>query len=437
MFGIRHRPRKPETLTHMRLTILTQYYPPEVGAPQNRLSELAQEMVKHGHAVTVLTAMPNYPTGKIYPGYGRLLRRETLNGVRVIRTFIYPTQKADLLHRMANYLSFVASSALFGTFLLARSEYLLVESPPLFLGISAFWLSRLKRARLIFNVSDLWPESAVRLGMLRKGSLPYKLSAWLEAFCYRQAWTISGQSKSILASINRRFPAQRTFHLSNGVDTNRFNVGLQTDTESGSGLKVRPHNRLSVSASGEDEELIVLYVGLHGLAQGLGQVLGAAEALRGEGELGGLSFVLVGDGPEKKMLVLQAEEHNLSNVSFYDPVPSADVPALLAQADVILVPLKMYIPGAVPSKLYEAMATGKPVILVAEGEAADIVRRHNAGLVVQPGDVEGLTGALRLLKTRPDLRKQLGENGRMGAVQEFDRSHIVVRFMRFLEGNLG
>src|SRR5262249_32353800 len=213
----------------MKLLFLTQYYPPEVGAPQVRLSGLAAHFVRHGHAVTVLTAMPNYPVGAIYPGYGGLLRREQWEGVHLIRTCIYPTQKADFMRRLTNYFSFALSSALLGSVLLGSVDFLLVESPPLFLGLSGFWLRRLKHARLIFNVSDLWPQSAVELGILRCGSVAFRMSAGLEAFCYRHAWLVTGQSKSILANIAARFPDRPTFHLSNGVDTRRFHPSQQTE----------------------------------------------------------------------------------------------------------------------------------------------------------------------------------------------------------------
>jgi hypothetical protein len=147
----------------MRITILTQYYPPEIGAPQNRLSDLAGHLVMAGHEVEVLTAMPSYPRGKIYAGYGGLFSREQKDGVQILRAFVYPTRSAALLPRLLNYFSFVFSSVLFGSFLLRRADYLLVESPPLFLGLAAIWLSRLKGAKMIFNVSDLWPASAVHL----------------------------------------------------------------------------------------------------------------------------------------------------------------------------------------------------------------------------------------------------------------------------------
>ena len=193
----------------MHLAICTQYYPPEVGAPQNRLSELARLFVLSGHRVTVLTAMPNYPSGRVHEGYGGLWRRESVDGVDVLRTAIYPTQSTGFLKRLASYFSFVFSSTIGGTFLLRRADFLMVESPPLFLGLAGFWLSRVKRARLIFNVSDLWPESAVQLGFVRRGGALHKLSSWLESFCYRHAWLVTGQSCSSGGISNERGKSRR------------------------------------------------------------------------------------------------------------------------------------------------------------------------------------------------------------------------------------
>ena len=403
----------------MHLTLLTQYYPPEIGAPQARLSELANHFINCGHSVTVVTAMPNYPTGRIHDGYGGILRRETQRGVEVIRTFIYPTQTAKLLPRLSNYFSFVLSSSIFASLLLRRTDYLMVESPPLFLGLAGIWLSLVKRARLIFNVSDLWPESAVRLGILRPHSLSLRLSERLESFCYRGAWLVTGQSKTILANIQERFPDRPTFHLSNGVDTTLFSADQSSESA-----------RAMLNGSGR---LVALYAGLHGLAQGLDQILDAAEALRDDPSL---QFVLVGDGPEKQTLVEHARERRLENVRFLDPRPAREIPSLVAAADIVIVPLKTYIPGAVPSKLYEAMASGRPVILVAEGEAAEIVGAYQAGLIVKPGDIGGLVKALRALGSKPSLRQMLGHKGRRAAELSFDRSQIAARFIKHLENNL-
>jgi len=400
----------------VKVAILTQYYPPEIGAAPVRLSALARALVSRGHRVTVLTAMPNYPTGRLQPGYGGMCRRELQDGVSVIRSFVYPTQRTAFAHRMTNYLSFVVSSAVVGTFLLHELDYLIVESPPPFLGLTGIWLSRLKRTRMVFNVSDLWPESPVQLGALRRHSAAHRLSEWLERLCYGQAWAVSGQSHEIVADISGRFPHCRTFRLSNGVDTETF----------------RPDRATTAARQllGGDGRCLVLYAGLHGIAQGLELVLEAAEHLSPES---GVSVVLMGDGPQKAPLVRRAEERPIGAVRFLDPRPHAEMPAILAAADVALVPLARPIHGAVPSKLYEAMSSGRPVVLIAEGEAAQIVRKHAAGLVVRPGDAAGLACALRTLAADAELRSWMGANGRAAAIREFDRTRIAERFIEFLE----
>ena len=165
----------------------------------------------------------------------------------------------------------------------------------------------------------------------------------------------------------------------------------------------------------------------------LDQVLSAAQIMCADA---GLRFVLVGDGPEKKSLLQQAEECGLGNVSFLDPHPAKDIPALLAAAEIVVVTLKTYLPGAVPSKLYEAMASGKPVVMVAGGEPAEIVCEHRAGIVVEPGDVVGLVQAIRTLRGHPELRQELGANGRRAARQYFNRARIASCFIEYLETNL-
>jgi len=399
----------------MRIAFLTQYYPPEIGAPQGRLSGLAAAFLREGHSVTVLTAQPNYPSGRIHAGYGGLLRREVRDGVRVIRTFVYPTQRADFFHRLSSYFSFVASSAALGTFALEPPDYLIVESPPLFLGLAGVWLSWVKRCPMIFNVADLWPETAVRLGVLRRGSLAHEISARLERFCYRRATLVTGQTRAIVSDIVDRFPWCRTYHLSNGVNGRTFHPDRRTAA--------------ARATLGPADSCVAFYAGLHGLAQGLEHVLAAAELLADTP----LRFVLMGDGPTKADLIRQARSRGLNNVTFLDPRPTSEVPPLLAAADIVLVPLVTHLPGATPSKLYEAMASGRPVVLVAEGEPATIVREQEAGLVVGPGDIGGLSGALRTLSRDPNLRQELGANGRRAAERLFNQVEIDAHFVAFLE----
>lgn len=400
----------------MKLTIFTQYYPPEIGAPQNRLSNLASHFVAAEHQVTVLTAMPNYPTGRVKEGYGGAVQRECRDGVSIVRTFIYPCQSAALIPRLLSYFSFVFSSVLFGSLLVGTSDYLLVESPPLFLGLSAVWLSWLKGAKLIFNVSDLWPQSAVSLGVIRPNSFSHQLALRLESFCYKKSWLVTGQSRSILRDIKNRFPGQSTFLLSNGADTGRFGPEKKT---------IEGRTRLT-----SKDEFVVLYAGLHGLAQGLEQIIDAAAELRHDENF---RFALMGDGPQKQQLIQRARRLQLQNVTFLDPVSADHMPEILAAADLIVVPLGMDIPGAVPSKLYEAMATGRAIVLVANGEAAEIVHQYEAGLVVAPGDIHSLALAFQKVREDAHLTGRLGEHARTAAVRHFDRRSIAVPFIRYLE----
>ena len=400
----------------MKIVILSQYYPPEVGAPQGRLSELAKRFVARGHHVSVVTAMPNYPSGRIHDGYGGLLKREEQNGVSIVRTYIYPTQQTATLPRLLNYISFAASASLLAPWFIGAADYLLVESPPLFLGPAGWWLSLRCGARFIFNVSDLWPESAVRLGVLDRRSRAFRAAAALEAFCYRRAWLVTGQSRSIIADIRTRFPELPTFHVSNGVDTQRFGPARGT-----------PEVRRELA---DLSDFVVLYAGLHGLAQGLDQVLAVASRFSADRSV---RFVLVGDGPEKSRLLAEARAQGLMNVSFLPTRPFSDMPALFASADIVIVSLKTEIPGAVPSKLYEAMASGRPTVLVASGEAADIVREHGAGIVVRPGDIDALAQAILDLRLNRDFAQECGRRGRRAAEEHFDRNTICDRFIDYLE----
>lgn len=405
----------------MRVAFLTQYYPPEMGAPQARLSDLARRFVARGHEVHALTAMPNYPTGKVFDGYGGFYREELRDGVRVVRAAIFPTKSLEILPRMASYLSFAAAALVTGYFRLPASlDYLFTESPPLFLGPIGRCLARLKKARWIFNVSDLWPESAVRMGVVRDGwALRF---AWaLEAWCYRRAWLVTGQSQGIIEDISRRFPGTRVRLLTNGVDTDRFSPKAGD-----------PAVRKELGWG--DQECIAVYMGLHGAAQGLGQLLDAARLLEGPPVV---RIVLFGDGPEKEALVRRCEQSGLGDrVEFRAPVPWEQVPRILASSDIVIACLARDLPGAVPSKIYEAMGVGKPLLLIAEGEPATLVKAHGAGITVHPQDIPGIAQTLRRLASDAGLRAALGESARAAALRFFDRARIAAQFIDHLEESL-
>ena len=399
----------------MKIAILTQYYPPEMGAPQGRLSELAKAITGLGHEVFVLTAMPSYPLGRTFDGYGGIMRRETRDGATVIRTWAYPTQSPSIVKRLASYFSFVVSSLCIGAFVLPRVDYLLTESPPVFLGLSGLLLSRLKGARWIFNVSDLWTETAVRIGVLAPDGWKRRWAHKLEKLCYRKSWLVTGQSKEIIQQIQREVPGVETFHLSNGVNTKMFHPA---------------HRREEIRRElGFGDDCVALYAGLHGLAQGLMQVLDAAELLLGTP---GLQIVFVGDGPDKAALVRSARERKLTNVRFLDPVPRERMPLINSAADIGLVPLKVELPGATPSKLYEYMGSGLPVVLAATGEPACIVADAQCGITVAPEDPVALADAIRRFTSDPDLRQAFAGAGRRAAERLYDREVISAKFVEHL-----
>ena len=395
----------------MRIAILTQYYPPEVGAPQNRLSDLARRLQERGHAVQVLTALPNYPGTEILDGYrGRWVRREKIDGVSVTRLWLYVPSQKTFLRRLANYCSFALHAAWRGPGLLKGADFVMTESPPLFLGPAGAYLARRMRARFVFNVSDLWPDSAVQLGFLREGPA-LGMARRMESWCYARADAISGQSEGIVANLRARVPGKPVAFLPNGVDLAAWQPRQDREAvrrEFGWG----------------PEEFVVGYAGLHGHAQALEQALTAAERLPG------VKFVFFGDGPCKATLVANAS----GCVEFHPPQPHERMPEILGAFDAGLVPLARgpVFEGVLPSKVFEVMASGRPVVLAAGGEVARLVEQARCGVVAPPESPDRLAEAVRRLAESPGLCAELGENGRRLVAERFDRARIAETFEEFL-----
>jgi glycosyltransferase involved in cell wall biosynthesis len=403
----------------MRIAIHTQYYPPEMGAPQARLSDLAKWLVKRGHEVFILTAMPNYPLGKFYPGYGSFFRREEADGIHIIRTCIYPSNSIRPTSRLFNYFSFVFSSLVFGAVALPKVDYIFTETPPTFLGITGWLLAKLKRARWILNLSDLWLESVKDFGFLGEEDLVYRLLLRMSQLFYRKAWLVTGQSKEILTEIRRQVPSARLHHLSNGADPHFFHPEKREKKIRDCYLKAG--------------EVGFVYAGLHGFFQGLDQILLAADRLKEDS----VRFLFFGDGPEKEKLVKMTDRLRLANVDFYPPISHQQVPSIIASMDVALVPLKAAIHGSVPSKIYEAMASGTPVLLAANGEAKEIVQGSGAGVAVPPGNIEDLVRSIRDMASHTEVRRKMGEAGRRAAEKFYDRFEIAQEFETILLGREG
>jgi glycosyltransferase involved in cell wall biosynthesis len=389
-----------------------------MGAPQARLSELGERLVDAGWEVEVLTALPNYPTGKVFDGYDRRAACvEQIGRLRTVRVPLY-TAKTGFAKRLRSYFSFVAAAKRHGPRLCQRPDLLLVESPPLFIGYAARYLSKRWNCPYVFNVSDLWPESAIRMGVVKPG-LATRLAERLELKLYRNAAAVTGQSSEIVDSVCRRSPGTRTAVITNGVDPERF--GKQF-------ADARARELL-----GAEPGPIFIFAGLLGHAQGLDQILDIAASL--PADVPG-RFVLVGEGPQRQHLEERIARESIPRVRVVPAQSRERIPALLAVADVALISLGMPIPGAVPSKIYEGMASSLPILLIAEGEAARRVERAECGLCVRPGDLAGARAAVSRLASDTRLRECLGAGGRRAAETEYNRNEIGRKLDQFLRSLL-
>lgn len=400
----------------MKLLILTQYFPPEVGAPQNRLYELAIRLYMMGVEVTVLTAMPNYPQMEIYEGYrNKNYVYEEMDGLKVHRTSIFVSKSKSIINRLRNYFSFVISSARTGNKLLGNYDFLLCESPPLFLGYSAMRLAKKKNAKLIFNVSDLWPESAEKLGVVNNASL-LKMAYKLEEKLYKRSVLVTGQTQGICKNINDRFPRVKTYWLPNGVDLSYYNP-ISVDA----GHWRQKHNFLI-------GDFIFLYAGIIGIAQGLEVILNAAVNFKSDNNI---KFVLMGSGPEKEKLVLLKDKLQLKNVFFLDPVTKKEMPAVLKSINAAIIPLRkldLFL-GAIPSKIFENLAMEVPILLGVNGEARELfINKGNCGLYFEPENKLELIAAITKISLNKELAIQLGKHGRIFVNEHFNREVIAKEF---------
>lgn len=405
-------------LSQMKILILTQYFPPETGAPQNRLFELAKQLQVKGLTVDILTAMPNYPKMEIFEAYkGKKRCKETLDGLTVYRSKIYVTKSIGIFKRLLNYFSFVISSYRYGR-KLEQYDYLLCESPPLFLGYSALRLSKKLKAKLIFNVSDLWPESAEKLGLV-SNKFFLKMAYRLEAKLYQRSFFITGQTQGIVANIKERFPEKEVYWLPNGVD-----IGIYEPS------KIKPSGfRTKYGIS--EEDTLLFYGGIIGHAQGLDLIVKVAEKLQNKP----VKFVLLGSGPEKDDLIALTAKLGLTNVVFADPVGRTEMGGIIKEIDVSLIPLRkldLFL-GAIPSKIFEILAMEKPLLLGVNGEAKTLfIDEGDCGWYFEPENVDDLKTKIEaILNDKEEIRVK-GLNGRQYVSEKFNRSTIVGKFYDFL-----
>jgi glycosyltransferase involved in cell wall biosynthesis len=412
----------------MKILYISQYFPPEMGAPAGRASELSRFWVEDGHEVTVLTGFPNHPTGIVPPEYRskfrRLVNRENVEGVNVVRTWLLPFPNRKARERMLNYSSFCLSAATTGLFL-DQPDVVIASSPQLLVGLSGWWLARCNGAPFVFEVRDLWPESLAAVGVATSSSMLHRSLAKIAGFLYRSCdrlVVVTPAFKKYLIE-HWRVPEEKIFVVENGVDANLF---------SRHPLSVDLKRRL-----GAKEKFVVSYIGTMGNAHGLETLVEAATVLRERAP--NVLFLLVGEGAEKARILSLARSRGLTNMHFVGQQPREKIPAYITASDACLVLLKRaeLFKTVLPTKMLEFMACARPVILGVDGHARSVMEQANAGIFVPPEDPARLAEAVARLAANPALCESFGRNGRRHVLQYFSRQQTARLYLDILQDLLG
>jgi glycosyltransferase involved in cell wall biosynthesis len=386
---------------------------------------MARYLAAQGHRVTMLTEVPNHPSGVIPPAYrGKLWERKPLDGIDVVRLWVWAAPEKGFVTRMRFYLSYMGMAILaglaLGLRLRRRYDVVYATSPPLFVGLAGVIIAALIRARFVFEVRDLWPESAVALGELTSPRA-VRLADGVARLCYRRARRIVAVTRDMVARLQARgIPPGKIELIPNGANVDQF--------------RPVPDEAARLRAQlGLGDAFVVLYAGVHGLAQGMESLVDAARLLRDDPEI---RFVFVGAGPKKGVVAVLKAQYGLDNLLVLPEQPRAAMPAYLTMAGASLVPLRAaeLFAGALPSKMFEAMACGTPVVLSARGEAAAVLEEAGAGLVVPPEDPAALAAAIRRLKDHRAEAATMGQRGRAFVVRDYSRTEQARRLDALLRG---
>ena len=400
----------------MRILILSHYYVPEVNAPASRTSEHARLWAAAGHDVTVVTCAPNHPAGQVYPGYrNRLWSRERIDGVNVYRVWTFLAANEGVVRRTLNYVSFFVSATL-ALPRLPRADVILTTSPQLFCGLAGLPARLFKRAPWVLEIRDLWPESILAVGAIRRG-LAIRMLERLERFAYRRADHIVAVTESFVPHISQRGGAGKIDVVKNGVDLSLFSRG----TDAGAFAR----------RIGFEGRFIAAYVGTHGLAHGLGAMLDAAKILRNDPRIG---FVMVGDGAERAALASRVRSENLTNVRIVGQLPKSEMPAVWAATDASLILLRRSeaFKKVLPSKMFEAMAMQCPIVLGVEGEARALLDDADVGIGMVPEDPRQLADAVLRLADDGERGARYGRNGLAYVREHYDRRVLAARMLEIL-----
>jgi glycosyltransferase involved in cell wall biosynthesis len=410
----------------VKILYISQYFPPEMGAPAARAAELSHHWARAGHVVSVLTGFPNHPTGVVPPEWRprlrRLTYREKKDGVNVFRTWLWPLPNRKAHERMRNYASFCASASLRGL-TIARPDVIIASSPQLLVGLAGWWLSFARQIPFVFEVRDLWPESLTAVGIGDKDSWLHHGLAFVARFLYERADRIVVVTPAFKEHLIDRWrvPAEKISVVENGVETELFTPAPPAANQA---------LRQQLSAEGK---VLACYIGTIGNAHGLETLLEAAAQLQHQNS--NVLFLLVGEGAEKEHIKALAQSRGLANVHFLDQQPREKIPALISASDACLVLLKKtdVFKTVIPTKMLEFMSCARPVIVGVDGQARQIVEESGAGLAIAPEDAEALVRAVNDLAANRELGTAMGLKGREYIRQHFSRDATATKYLEVLQ----
>lgn len=406
----------------MKILILTQYFPPEPGACAARNSEHAAYWAKAGHRVEVDTAFPNYPSGIIPKNYkGKWLVRESRDDYLIIRSWVYATPNRAMWRRVLASATFMISGFLSGLCCAQRPNIIIASSGPFFVSVLGYLLSIFKRAPFVFEVRDILPQQAIDVGMLKNKFL-IRFLIMTEEFLYRRARCVVTVAEASQRSlVQRGVPPEKCFTVENGISANFFIPGSREN--------------IIRETFGWKNKFIAMYIGTHGVSQGLYSLLETAEQLQ---DYKDIHFVFVGDGAEKPGLIQYAREHNLKNIEFLPLQNKERMPLFYAAADVCFAPLRKgnYFELNIPSKIFEIMACARPIILGAGGQSRKIIEESGGGLAVTPESSSEYAQALLRLYQDPVLAHSLSEKGRQYVLNHFTRQQKAMEYLKILQASV-
>lgn len=402
----------------MRIVVISHYFPPEIGAPSARLYEMARHWVELGNEVHVVTCFPNHPTGIIPDKYrGMKYMYEEMDGINVHRNYVYATPNKGFIKKTLGHISFMFSSVLISMRKIKNPDVIITSSPTFFSIFSGYWYSLRKKATFVLEIRDLWPAAMIELGVMKEGFITNILEK-MELFFYRKSKRLIMVTKSFKENVvNRGIDSNKVHVITNGVNQELFYP--------------KQKNKEIIEKYNLNDKFVISYVGAHGISQNLSTILQVAKSLKDEKDI---QFLFIGEGAEKDKLKQIASEQGIKNVIFIDSQPKEIIPEFYNISDISLIPLKNIelFKTFIPSKMFEIMACGIPIVASLEGEAADILNESQAAVVVKPDNPAEIMQAIIKLKNDKVLLEKLKKSGPAFVEQNYSRRKLAEQYLKII-----